>query len=651
MSQFNQNGSDYDSEGLPPSVRRVERERLRLSVDLSEYLVFFIDESTFQNDFVNPNAEGIRGIRCTFNPQTNTLIAKMITPEHHQVVKAFDEAIDSALAPMGLHRATFSYGEVNIDINGRSKQPDWGLGPRHPPPGTRRRPAVVVEIAISQTRRRLQRDIDLWLDPSRGNTNVAIAIKANRTRPFITIDKYGWDHGNGQAQISQHIEIRESDTGDQVSVSGAPLTIPFDLLFLRPPQPPREETKTVPEFHQRERVELTSSRFHLHQWTMTADLADHELSPRTRSGSASSSHKRSVSSSLLSRISFLRVNQTAHTSIDRHHTDMDHDGDEDLHSDIPQNTGKGGTTSSRAMSAALAQHRTRRRRGSLRKTALLGTRLESRDKRATAKAAEAIEALRAEPSRLPAADLQAAIQPKDQTPSNNGTTQYSPRESVALDDDRDDTQQPTWFRAANTQIPTRPSISRRRQGLAQHNLQEQATDDEDLVSFPPLHSNSTPTAAGTSTSPKIISAGLHISPPSSSSGSFYSLQPQPEPAYLPVHRHKSSPLVTHPVEMKSSPDVDIDYSETEWWGWIILIVTWLVFVVGIGSCFEVWSWAWDVGETPYAPPELEDDPTLPIVGYYPALIILTAVMSWVWVVVAWVGMKYFKHANISGEDI
>ncbi|KAI6781247.1 uncharacterized protein J7T54_004020 [Emericellopsis cladophorae] len=26
----------------------------------------------------------------------------------------------------------------------------------------------------------------------------------------------------------------------------------------------------------------------------------------------------------------------------------------------------------------------------------------------------------------------------------------------------------------------------------------------------------------------------------------------------------------------------------------------------------VWSWAWDIGKTPYAPPELEDDPTLPI---------------------------------------
>jgi len=93
-----------------------------------------------------------------------------------------------------------------------------------------------------------------------------------------------------------------------------------------------------------------------------------------------------------------------------------------------------------------------------------------------------------------------------------------------------------------------------------------------------------------------------------------------------------------------------DYSETEWWGYIILIVTWLVFVIGMGSCFGVWSWAWDVGTTPYAPPEFEDDPTLPIVGYYPSLMVLTGVMSWVWVVVAWVGMKYFKHAKIGGDD-
>ncbi|KAJ2906618.1 hypothetical protein MKZ38_000873 [Zalerion maritima] len=94
---------------------------------------------------------------------------------------------------------------------------------------------------------------------------------------------------------------------------------------------------------------------------------------------------------------------------------------------------------------------------------------------------------------------------------------------------------------------------------------------------------------------------------------------------------------------------DWDYGETEWWGWVVLLVTWFIFVIGTGSCFGVWSWAWDVGKTPYAPPELEDDPTLPIIGYYPALIILSGVMAWLWVLVAWVGMKYFRHAKVTGD--
>lgn len=225
--------------------------------------------------------------------------------------------------------------------------------------------------------------------------------------------------------------------------------------------------------------------------------------------------------------------------------------------------------------------------------------------------------------------------------------EYTPHES--FDDDAEDTQ-PSWFRASTARNFLRPSLARRRQGH-QHNLinDEPGTDDEDLVSFPVISSAATVSnvSAGI-TSKTTPTKALHMPSPSSPSASYYPLPA--DTAYRPVHRTKSSPLATHSVEMKNNPDIAWDYSETEWWGWIILIVTWLVFVVGMGSCFEVWSWAWDVGETPYAPPELEDDPTLPIVGYYPALIILTAVMAWVWVVVAWVGMKYFKHANISGDD-
>jgi len=64
----------------------------------------------------------------------------------------------------------------------------------------------------------------------------------------------------------------------------------------------------------------------------------------------------------------------------------------------------------------------------------------------------------------------------------------------------------------------------------------------------------------------------------------------------------------------------------------------------------VWDWAWYGSEGP--PPEVYDedydeDDDLPIPGYYPALLILTSVVAWVWVVIAWVGMKYFRHARIA----
>ncbi|KAJ5301480.1 hypothetical protein PENANT_c009G10072 [Penicillium antarcticum] len=368
-----------------------------------------------------------------------------------------------------------------------------------------------------------------------------------------------------------------------------------------------------------------------------------------------SSHKRSLSASLLARLSFFTPMEDLQPSM------------------LPTDGASNASTSSRAMSAALAQRRTRRRRGSLRKTALLGPRLESREKRASSSKI-ASDAFRTNStsttsiSNLPTSSDPDSLQPctslkgQPSTEHGHGPTPY-PRASIDDDADADgDESQLSFFRNNNTLKAIRPPITRRRQSVARPAFhgEETATDDEDLISFPRLHSNAITTSGtgnnGPASSPKSAVAGLHIStkPQSSSPDAFYPLAPQAETTYRTVHRPKSSPLASNPVEMKSngnSADVDWDYSETEWWGWIILIVTWLVFVVGIGSCFEVWSWAWDVGETPYAPPELEDDPTLPIVGYYPALIILTAVMSWVWVVVAWVGMKYFKHANISGDDI
>lgn len=155
--------------------------------------------------------------------------------------------------------------------------------------------------------------------------------------------------------------------------------------------------------------------------------------------------------------------------------------------------------------------------------------------------------------------------------------------------------------------------------------------------------------------------GLHMRQPSTSTlGANLSVSTGLESFFTsrtPASKRRPSQIARPPLSYTAvglsttsvPPAATDDYGATEAWGWVVLTVTWFVFVTGVGSCFDVWSWAWDVGTTPYAPPEFEDDPTLPIVGYYPALLVLTCVMSWVWVMVAWVGMKYFRHAKITAD--
>jgi hypothetical protein len=132
---------------------------------------------------------------------------------------------------MGLDEATHDYLGVDLNVNGRIKHPDMGWGPRRPSRGCPKQPSVVLEVAVSETRKKLRQDVEIWLDPVRGNANVVIAIKLSRQRAMIAIDLWIWDTVNGKPINSQHIEVSENEN-DEVKLSGGPLVIPFRLFFL-----------------------------------------------------------------------------------------------------------------------------------------------------------------------------------------------------------------------------------------------------------------------------------------------------------------------------------------------------------------------------------------------------------------------------------
>ncbi|KAH6603374.1 hypothetical protein Trco_008149 [Trichoderma cornu-damae] len=274
----------------------------------------------------------------------------------------------------------------------------------------------------------------------------------------------------------------------------------------------------------------------------------------------------------------------------------------------------------RALVSAAQQQKTRRRRGSLRKAALLGrgAQRDRRDNRPLAIETDAAAVTGTSISESP------RFEPASKNAVHNAlglniSPVSSPTDEFAC--------QPNLIASSTSAACFGPGLGGSER---QADMYSFTTDEEDIIQL-----------------------GVHASqslrsslPLSSGSESYYA-------GRVTAERRRSLQKAKSPLSYSAStlpqPGVGWDYSETEWWGWVVLTVTWFVFVMGMGSCFDVWSWAWDVGKTPYAPPELEDDPTLPIVGYYPALITLTCVMAWVWVVVAWVGMKYFRHAKISGD--
>ncbi|PSR78831.1 hypothetical protein BD289DRAFT_463154 [Coniella lustricola] len=361
-----------------------------------------------------------------------------------------------------------------------------------------------------------------------------------------------------------------------------------------------------------------------------------------QASSAQPIHKRSFNSGggLFSKFSFARRDSDAHNSnpSNKHAPYQPqlspHEPSDDKEPTSPKSTSTAAPTPTPqiivaplprqppSIASALQQQKTRRRRGSLRKVALLG-RGAQRERREANRANLSIDIKQAESW---ASDPMSNEAQQKTDAGSTGSTGLGLGISDA-------TPRPSMDGYARRPLNTASAVAAAQfLNSAATTTSYTTTDDEDALL---MRRNTQSRAAPALTS---LSSG---------SDSFFG-RIESVPRRRPTLSRARSPLVAA-TSLLTAVEDDWDYSETEWWGWVIFLVTWVVFVVGMGSVFGVWSWAWDVGTTPYAPPELEDDPTLPITGYYPCLMILTCVMAWVWVVSAWVGMKYFRHAKISGD--
>ncbi|KAJ5286500.1 hypothetical protein N7524_001806 [Penicillium chrysogenum] len=99
-------------------------------------------------------------------------------------------------------------------------------------------PSVVLEVAFSESRDKLQSDITYWLRASGGDVKMVITLQINQYSLNITIEDWGTQGDNSVNHLYQTVQI--SRKGSEITTTGSCLVIEFEKLFLRPPIEPRE---------------------------------------------------------------------------------------------------------------------------------------------------------------------------------------------------------------------------------------------------------------------------------------------------------------------------------------------------------------------------------------------------------------------------
>lgn len=259
---------------LPPSIKRYtyhgeqqlldtlhsELYLLEASTDTDDFLLFHASTETIEDIFNPQNLESCIAKSCSsFDTHEQLLLVKMGSKPHGVAIHAMSLKIFQALLRMGLDNDILGYPGVTTRGDSRGKQPDYSWGPRGRTRGQPSKPSVALEVALSESDAKLNSDVRFWLNPNDGNANMCLTLRIARSRPEIRIEK--WERRNDRAHRSQVIWLTKKN--GQVNVADHPLTIPFEVLFLR--QQSRPEKRDL-EITEQELEQLADTVWEVQGW-------------------------------------------------------------------------------------------------------------------------------------------------------------------------------------------------------------------------------------------------------------------------------------------------------------------------------------------------------------------------------------------------
>ncbi|PYI03438.1 hypothetical protein BO78DRAFT_322664 [Aspergillus sclerotiicarbonarius CBS 121057] len=170
--------------------------------------------------------------RISWNRTTRTLILKSGARRQEIACGHFNNEVHFFLHKTGLSHDLDPLGRATVVFDDEVvKDPDSSFCPRVLPPGRSCKwPSVVMHSGWVDGLGYLRGEAGLWLRRSGGDVRVVVLIALGDEEAVLE----KWVPGEG---LVQRVSIAKREGGDGAVVMGGPLTLTFQELFLRDPDP------------------------------------------------------------------------------------------------------------------------------------------------------------------------------------------------------------------------------------------------------------------------------------------------------------------------------------------------------------------------------------------------------------------------------
>ncbi|KAL5049368.1 hypothetical protein BDW71DRAFT_217503 [Aspergillus fruticulosus] len=219
------------------------------------FLVSSVDDKTFTTEFLEAE-EAPFSRWCAYDRTLKLLLINMVKSKAHEnAAGLFDNVFHEALITVGMERSLETIGAATYFATIGGKEPDRAWQPTRLPRGRSDKwPTIVLEVAYSATQSKLQSDVRYWLRGPEGEVKTVLTLRIAQDEPRIVIER--WEStGNGHGCRQQQVVITRTRS-NKVTITGAPLVLEFERLFLRASTIPREQNIEIDN----EKLEFLATR-------------------------------------------------------------------------------------------------------------------------------------------------------------------------------------------------------------------------------------------------------------------------------------------------------------------------------------------------------------------------------------------------------